>query len=171
MTIGSHNSEVVGCEVEVHAAHHRTNLVLSCSEERAREILCEESRIHNKRCHLTVKVLHHREVVGRQRCQLERTVEIVDDNREVVLVYIEAERLLGQLLHSVEDGAVGKRKLAVARALGKLYSRLHHVLRIAGSYSQNVVCYFKKETIKNAQSVLAVDNSCEGLETAVKRAA
>jgi hypothetical protein len=111
---------------------------------------------------------HHWEIVGWLCGQLERTIEIVNFYSEVVLVDVEAKRLLRQFLYGVEYSAIRQCKLAIARALSKLYRRLHHVFRIAGSYSQNVVCYFKKETIKNAQSVLAVNYSCERLETGVK---
>ena len=64
MTIGSHHSQTIGTQIEIDTVHHRAQLVLSCSEDGAVDILSEHQIGNGNRVGIFADRLSHGELVG-----------------------------------------------------------------------------------------------------------
>lgn len=171
MAIRSHESEAVGKEVEIDTVHHRANVVVVGSEERAVDVLAQHLGIDGQRLGIAANRFLLRiffRVLGRE---VVSSVLVLNSHLISLRVDLERERLLRQLLHRVKDRAVGDGEFAFRVALVKRNNGPHKVFTVGGRDFHLAIVDLEEETLKNGKGVLAVDDLRKGLQTAVENRA
>lgn len=133
MSIAGYDVECVGSQVEVDAVHHWTQLVVSGSEDGARDVVDENGSIDGYRVGSIVNSLCVRIFLCALCSEVVETVLVRNlDGESIVGIDVEAKWLLRQFLQSIEDDAVRDAELALALVLCEFDTRLDDVVAIAG---------------------------------------
>ena len=103
MSISSHKGQAVLLEVEEYAVHHRTNLIVSCTEEGFVDPVQHSFCTHREGLRIFTYGRHLRELVAVLTEGGVVTVLRSNQDCEVVVVNVERERLFGEFTQHVEQ--------------------------------------------------------------------
>ena len=168
MAITCNDGKRFGSKVEIDTIHYWAQLIAGCCKERTVDIVDQHLCWQDEGSAGITHILCWRIVFSIQACEIIETILIYNLNGITICIYIEAERLLRQLLQCIQDDAVGNAELAFAIAVSESDGTLDDVVTVACGDSHLAVGNLEQEIVKDRQRILAADHLSKHIELAAQ---
>ena len=130
MPVTCYHDQALRSEVEVDAVHYRAQLVLSCSEETAIDVLGQHGVGNDNLGGRVADGLGSGKRVGTLNGEGKKTVLVGHFGTVGLKVYLEGDRLFRETLYSLKQVVVANSKTAVHVTLYQLELGVHHIFAV-----------------------------------------